>query len=47
MLVREGATYLSITALTEEKLRIDRAQQDGLFLMIDISSCLQISTEIS
>ena len=46
MLVRKGATYLSITALTEKNVRIVTAQQNAVFLMTDISSCLQISTTI-
>lgn len=46
MLVRKGATYLSITAITEKNVRIVTAQQNAVFLMIDISSCLRISTTI-
>ena len=46
MLVRRGVTYLSITTLTEKNVRIATAQQNGRFLMIDVSSCLQIPTTI-
>lgn len=45
-MVREGATYLSITALIEKNIRIDTAQQNSFFLMTGISSCLQIFTTI-
>ena len=46
MLVRKGATCLSITALTEKNVRIVTGQQNAVFLMINIFSCLQISTTI-
>ena len=45
-MLREGATYLSITALIEKNVCIDTAQQNQFFLMTDISSCLQIFTTI-
>ena len=42
MWVRIGATCLLFTALTEKNVRIDTAQHQELFLMIDISSCRPI-----
>ena len=41
MLVRIAATCLSFTALIEKYARIDTTQQQQIFLMTDISSCLQ------
>ena len=46
MWVRIAATYLSFTTLTEKNARIDTTQQQQIFLMTGISSCLQILTAI-
>ena len=42
MWVRRAATYLSFTAFTEKDVQIDTSQQEEIFMMIDIASCLQI-----
>ena len=46
MWVRIAATYLSFIAITEKNIRIDTTQQQQIFLMTDISRCLQTLTAI-